>query len=193
MSSIYLIQGSNAQLNAVALEDMKQFLDYVQQNENLKIALVEGRVANVEEMLIKDGKVEMCVAANRVYLAENRREQIASDAGLANARSIASFASDNGEFRQALQDGRLDVAARIALAAGKYDISLRSVYMADFVVGERRNFVTDLNRLVAVAESRSYKLAAANAGWGRLVTSVNETSWKQTVDAVSDGRTVAHQ
>ena len=155
--------------------------------------MVEGRIAKVDQRLVKDGKGEMCVAANRVYLAQNRREQIAADASLANARSIASFADANGEFRQALQNGRMDVAARIALAAGKYDISLRSVYMADFVVGERRSFVTDLNRLVAVAGSSSYKLAAANAGWGRLVTAADATSWKQTVDAVRDGRMVTHQ
>jgi hypothetical protein len=189
---ICLTQGRNAQLNAAALGDMKSFLDFATENQNLKTALAEGRVARVDEMLVSDGKVEMCLAANRVYLTENRQEQLTSDAGLANARSIASFANENGQFRQALQDGRLDVAARIALAAGKYDISLRSVYMADFVVGERRSFVTDLNRILTVAESPSYKLSAANAGWGRLVTSVDATSWKQTVNAVSEGKMVTH-
>ena len=87
----------------------------------------------------------------------------------------------------------MDLAARMALAAGKYDISLRSLQMTNYVVGDRRNFVPDLNRIVAVADSPSFKLAVENQGWGRLVASADAASWKQTVDAVKDGKMAVHQ
>ena len=189
---IYLTQGRSPQLNAAALGDMKMFLDLAFGSQDLKLALADGRIADVDAALVKDGRMEMCAAANRVYLAENRRPQLGNYANLASMRTIANFASENAEFRQALQDGRMDMAARMALAAGKYDISLRSLQMTNYVVGDHRNFVPDLNRLVTVADSPSFKLAAENQGWGRLVASADAASWKQTVDAVKDGKMAVH-
>jgi hypothetical protein len=190
---VYLGQGRSPQLNAAALQDMKLFLDLALSRADLKQAMVEGRIARAEETLIADGKLDMCAAANRVYLTENRRAQLSRDVELASMRAIADFADQSPEFRQALAEGRMDMAARVALAAGHEDISLRHIQLANYVVGEHRNFVPELHRLVAVADSPSFRQAVDQPGWGRLVATANAESWRMTVDAVRDGKMQMHQ
>jgi len=190
---VWMNLGRSPQLNATTIADMKLFLDLAEKSPNLDLALREGRMADVEATLITDGKAEMCLAANRAYICENRRPHLANDIGLANQRAIASFAAENPEFRSAMQDGRIDAAAQIALAAGKQDISLRHLQMTSFVLGDHRNFEPDLNRMLTLADSPSFRAAADSPGWGRLVTTADATSWRQTIDAVRDSRAAAEQ
>jgi hypothetical protein len=189
---IYGMHGQ-IQINEPMLGDMKLFLDHAAGDQNLKAALIEGRAAQVDEALVKDGKMSLCLAANRVCLVENRRPQLASYTELGSMRAITDFAAENAEFRQALQNGRLDAAARVALASGRHDISLRNLQAASFVVGENRNFVPELNRLVNLADTPSFKMAVQDPGWGRLVATADAGSWKQTVEAVHDGKMFVQQ
>jgi hypothetical protein len=160
----------------------------------MKLALAEGRIADIDAALIKDNRAAMCLASNLVYVTENRRPQLVSDLGFVNQRAIATFASENAMFRAALEAGKLDRAAQLALAAGKHDIALRHLQMSSYVLGDNRNFVPDLHRMLAVADSPSFKMAAGNEGWGRLVATVDAASWRQTVDAVKEGKIAAqHQ
>lgn len=190
---LYLAQGRHPQINLAAYADMRMFLDLALSNQDLKMALAEGRMDRVDAALIQDGKMEMCLAANRVYLTQNRHQQLDSVANLGNMRAIVDFAGENAEFRQAIQDNQLDAAARIALHADKPDIALRHLQMASYVLGDHRHFVPDLHRVVVIADSPAYKLAVADPGWGRLVASADAAVWKQTVDSVKDGRMTAQR
>ena len=190
---VYLTQGRHHQLNAATLADMKGFLDIALANPGMRQALTEGRIARIEESLINDGRTALILAANRVHLAEHRRPMIFSEAALGDMRSILSFAHDNADFRSALHENRLDMAAEMALRAGRYEISLRNLKMASFVLGDHRSFIAELNRVLTLVESPAYRLAVANPGWGRLVMSADPALWKHTIEAVMDGKLVMQQ
>jgi hypothetical protein len=185
---VYLSLGRGPDLNAAALEDMRTFLDAAAGSPDLKVALAEGRMEVCNRILIAEGRTAMAEAAGRVFVAADPSGRIARDSSVGDLRAVVGFATENAEFRQVLQDGRLDMAARIALASGRTDISLRSLQTASYVAGNSRNFVADLGRLVTVADTPSFKQAAASNGWGRMLAVTDAASWKVTMDSVSEGR-----
>lgn len=186
---VYLSLGRGPDLNAAAIDDMRSFLDAAAGSADLKAALADGRVDMVNRILIADGKVGLADAAGRVFLAADPSGRIGRDSAVGDLRAVAGFAAENAEFRQLLQDGRMDAAARVAMAAGRTEISLRAVQSARFVVGNSRTFVADLGRLVAVADSPNFKQVAASDAWGRVLATTDAASWKVTMDSVSEGRT----
>jgi hypothetical protein len=185
---VYLGLGRNPELNAAALEDMRTFIDAVGANADLKAALADGRLDIANKVLMTDGKAELQDAAGRVFLAVAINSPVARDYTLTSLRTVSSFAAENGEFRQALQDGRIEMAARVARAAGRSDISLRGLQISSFVVGDSRSFAADLGRLVAVADTPTFKQAAENPGWGRMLATTDAATWKQTVEAAGEGK-----
>jgi hypothetical protein len=190
---VYLTQGRHPQLNLSAYQDMKLFLEHALGNTDLRMALAAGRIDQIDAALIRDGRVDLSLAANRVYLAENRRPQMMMDLGIGNMRAILNLAQENNDFRVAIQENRLDAAARIALTADKHDISLRHLQMASYVLGDQRNFVAELGRMIAIVDSPAFRMAVDSPGWGRMVANADAVAWKQTVDAVKDGKMTIHR
>lgn len=190
---VYLSLGRSPELNAAALEDMRTFLDAAGGNAELRSALADGRLDMVNRILVAEGRTDLAAAAGRVWLAADASGRVAAASAAGDLRAVAGYAAENADFRQALQDGRLDAAAKVALAAGRVDVSLRSLMAARFVVGDSRSFVTDLNRLVAVADSPNFKQVADVPAWGRLLATTDAASWKSTVAAAGEGRVFAQE
>ena len=184
---IYFTQGSDAKVNFESLTSMKVFLDYTANNREMKQALADGKLDVANKVLIKDGKGHLNDVAQKVFVAEGRHAQV-NVINHADMKVIASFASENGDFARAMRDGKLDRAAKIALTAGKNDISLYNLKSATYILGNNKNFASDLNRVAAVVAMPTYRVAVDHPGWSRLISISNEASWKQTVNAVKDGK-----
>ncbi len=185
---VYLGLGRNPQLNTVAIDDMRAYIDAVGASADLKAAMADGRLDLAQRVLATEGKTALSDAAGRVFMASNASGLVARDYAMGDLRAVAAFAGENAEFGQAMQDGRIEMAARVAIAAGKTDVSLRSLQTTSFVVGDSRSFLADLGRLVAVADTPSFKQAADNPGWGRMLATTDAATWKQAVEAAGDGR-----
>ena len=188
---IALNQGPDAKVNMANLANMAMFMDYTADNRMVKQALSDGRLADVEMALIKDGKKDLTAVARQVaYAQPDAKVNVVS---LPDMKAIAQYASQNGDFAKALHDGKLDVAAKIAHAANKNDISMRNLQSVAFIVGNNKNFLTDLKAITAVAAMPSYRQAAENPAWSRLLSMSTEDTWQKTIMAVKDGKLAVHQ
>jgi len=103
-------------------------------------------------------------------------------------KAIASLATENGEFARAIRDRELHMATKIAHDAGMGDISVFSLRLATYVVGDNKQFVPSLTPIIDVIALPTYKVTADHPGWSRLVAISNEASWKQTLAAVKENR-----
>jgi hypothetical protein len=208
---IHFAQGSDVGANLVNLGNMKILLDVVSNNPELKTACAEGKAtrAQVEEGVLSakgraenmdyavdmflnltgiDGKVaELPGFADQKVLMEGKEFKW-DIPGNVELKTIAAFAGENDKFARAIREGKLNVAADIAIAAGKKNISLFGLKTSTYLVGNSKNFASDLKRIAAVSALPSYKSSARHPGWGKLVAMSTESSWKQTVEAVKDGR-----
>jgi hypothetical protein len=167
---------------------MRAFIDRVAADPDLRAALQEGRIAAIQKDLLANDRLNLADAAGRVHLAALASGRAVRHLEAADMRAVAVFANDHAEFRQAVQNGDIDVAARLALEAGVADVSLRQLQLASVLVGDSRSFVTDLNRLASVIDSPEFRQVAVTEGWGRLLAVADGSSWRQTVQAVSEGR-----
>ena len=185
---LFIGLGRSPELNAQALEDMRSFLDAAGADANLRAAVTDGRVDIAEKVLVSSGRTELQDAMGRVFLAVPIASPVSRDYTIGSMKAVASFAAESGEFRQAVQEGRIEMAARVARAAGRMDISLRNLQVTSFVVGDSRVFINDLDRLVAIADTPAFRQAAESPGWGRMLATTDGGTWKMTVEAVSEGK-----
>ncbi len=129
---IYLTLGRRPQLNMTAIGNMRAFVDLAQNDPDLRMALISGRMDMVNEALTTDGKLNLQDAAGRVLVAVNQDVLDSRAFQMADMRAFLDLARTNVQLNEALAAGRMDLVNEALDVEGKaflQDVANR-IYLA---------------------------------------------------------------